>query len=303
MKIAALLVSGASTALAVSRTSPPDGCLHVATSGGDYTTVQAAIDALDTSSSDDQCVFVDEGTYTEQVYIADRAAQLTIYGYTTDSTSYNDNGATLTYNLPASTAGSNDASGTLRVWAENVKVYNLNVVNSCFQDTLLANEGSQWYEGCEITGATDFIFGQEAAAWFEGCDIRVREGGYYVTANGRDSSDNPSYYLFNNCDVAAASGESVTDGEYYLGRPWKTYSRTVFQSSTLSAVINEAGWSAWNGDTDVDNVYYGEYANSGDGAEGDRVDWAQMLSSAVTEETVLGSSYTSEAWYDASYPS
>ncbi|KAI0165531.1 carbohydrate esterase family 8 protein [Xylariaceae sp. FL1272] len=322
MKISALLLGGASTALAVSRTSPPSGCLHVAKSGGTYTTVQAAIDALSTSSTDAQCVFVNAGTYTEQVYIADRAAQLTIYGYTTDSTSYNDNGATITYNSPASTAGSNDASGTLRVWADNVKVYNLNIVNSYgsgsqaialsaqassgyygFQDTLLANEGSQWYERCLITGATDFIFGQEAAAWFEDCDIRVRSGGYYITANGRDSSSNPSYYLFNNCDVAAASGESVTSGSYYLGRPWRTYSRVVFQSTTLSAVINSAGWSEWNGDDDVSNIYYGEYANSGSGASGTRVSWAQKLSSAVTEATVLGSSYTSAGWYDASYPS
>lgn len=50
-----------------------------------------------------------------------------------------------------------------------------------FQDTLLANEGLQYYRNCLITGATDFIFGQRAAAWFEKCDIRVRNGGYYIT--------------------------------------------------------------------------------------------------------------------------
>jgi pectinesterase len=123
MKVLALLLGSASLALAVSRTSPPSGCLHVAKSGGTYTTVQSAINALSTSSTADQCVFINQGTYTEQVYIAARAAKLTIYGYTADSTSYDGNKAIITYNSPASTAGSNDASGTLRVWAANVKVY------------------------------------------------------------------------------------------------------------------------------------------------------------------------------------
>lgn len=50
-----------------------------------------------------------------------------------------------------------------------------------FQDTLLANEGQEYYNRCLITGATDFIFGQRAQAWFEKCDIRVRNGGYYIT--------------------------------------------------------------------------------------------------------------------------
>ncbi|KAI8629231.1 carbohydrate esterase family 8 protein [Xylariaceae sp. FL1651] len=326
MKILALLLGSASLALAVSRTSPPSGCLHVAKSGGTYSSVQAAINALSTTSTAAQCVFINQGTFTEQVLIPARSAQLTIYGYTTDSTSYANNKAILTYNLPASTAGSNDASGTLRVHAANVKVYNVNIVNSygkgsqaialsayadsgyygCqlygFQDTLLANTGKQYYRRCLITGATDFIFGQTAQAWFEDCDIRVRNGGYYITANGRDSSTNPSYYLFNNCDVAAAAGESVSSGSYYLGRPWRTYARVVFQSTSLSSVINPAGWSEWNGSTDVANIYYAEYANTGSGASGTRVSWSKKLSSPVSMATVLGSGYTSGLWYDASYP-
>lgn len=128
MKLLASLLSGASLALAASRTSPPSGCLHVAKSGGSYTTVQSAIDDLSTTSTDDQCVFIDQGTYTEQVFIDTRAAQLTIYGYTADTTSYANNKAIITYNSPASTAGSNDASGTLRVHAANVKVYVSDVV-------------------------------------------------------------------------------------------------------------------------------------------------------------------------------
>ncbi|KAI0017402.1 pectinesterase [Xylariomycetidae sp. FL0641] len=319
--VSSLLLSGASLALGASRTSPPSGCVHVAKSGGgDYSSVQAAVD------SNPSCVFLDQGTYTEQVYVT---KPLTIYGYTEDDTSYAGNRATITYNNHADAAGSNDATGTLRVHADGVKVYNVNIVNSygkgdqaialsaqassgyygCrlqgFQDTLLANEGRQYYGGCEVAGATDFVFGQRAAAWFAGCALRVRAGGYYVTANGRDAAtDNASFYVFDGGDVAAADGESVPAGSYYLGRPWRPYSRVVFQRTTLSNVINAAGWSLWNDDPDVANVYYGEYDNSGAGAStSGRVSWSKQLSSAVSIDTVLGSGYASEAWYDASYPS
>ncbi|KAH9891508.1 pectinesterase [Xylariomycetidae sp. FL2044] len=311
---------------AASHTAPPAGCLHVAKSGGAYTSVQSAINTLSTSSTTDQCIFVDQGTYNEQVYVAARSARLTIYGYTEDTTSYSGNKAVLIFNNHADVAQNNDATGTLRVHADGVKVYNLNVVNSygkgdqaialsaqadsgyygCqfygFQDTLLANEGYQYYRGCMVTGATDFIFGQRAAAWFEDCDIRVRNSGYYITANGRDSSTNPSYYLFNNCDVAAAPGETVTAGTYYLGRPWRAYARVVFQNTGLSSVINGAGWSRWNGDADVGNVYYGEYGNTGLGASGTRASFSQKLGSAVALSTVLGSGFAGAGWFDATYP-
>lgn len=131
MKPLLVLLSVLATAQAASRTSPPSGCLHVAKSGGSYTTLQAAINALSTTSTAAQCVFVDQGTFTEQVYVASRAAQLTIYGYTTDTTSYAQNKAIITYNNNAASAGNNDGSATLRVHAADVKVYNLNVINSC----------------------------------------------------------------------------------------------------------------------------------------------------------------------------
>lgn len=66
-----------------------------------------------------------------------------------------------------------------------------------------------------------------------------------TTANGRDSAEDPSYYVFNKCSIAAASGESVAAGTYYLGRPWGNYARVVFQNTVMSSVINAAGWSEW----------------------------------------------------------
>lgn len=72
--------------------------------------------------------YVYAGTYTEQVSIS--RANVMIYGETTAATSYTGNKATITNNVPASTAGSNDASGTVRILATGVKIYNLNIANT-----------------------------------------------------------------------------------------------------------------------------------------------------------------------------
>jgi pectin methylesterase-like acyl-CoA thioesterase len=78
----------------------------------------------------------------------------------------------------------------------------------------------------------DFIFGQSATAWFDGCDIRVLEYPYgIITANGRPSNSDPSYYVINKSTVAAASGQSVTAESYYLGT-------SFFWPSLLDATFN-----------------------------------------------------------------
>ncbi|SJL09423.1 related to pectinesterase precursor [Armillaria ostoyae] len=101
---------------------PPSGAITVGSSGT-YSTLS---EALDDTSSD--VYFVYAGTYQEQVYI-DRS-DIQIYGETTTDDSYTDNTVTISYGLGASEAGSNDASGTVRVHGENVALYNLNIENS-----------------------------------------------------------------------------------------------------------------------------------------------------------------------------
>lgn len=309
-----LLSSLAVGALATARTSAPSGAIVVAKSGGDFTTIQAAVDA----SSSGNVIFIQAGTYEEQVLIPDTVGSLTIYGYTEDDQDYSKNTVTLTNSLGADEAGNNDSSGTLRAKNDGLKVYNVNVANSrgegvqaialsaygseqgyygCqftgYQDTVLSNEGYHYFHGCYVEGATDFIFGQEAVAWFEACTIGVSGSGY-ITASGRDSEDNPSWYVINDSVVTALSG--VGDSETYLGRPWRTYARVVFQNSELGAVVNEAGWSVW-GDNPTDNVYYGEYGNTGEGASGTRASFAQELRSAVVIGDILGET----SWLDEEY--
>lgn len=211
----------AASALAAARTSPPSGCLVVSKEGGSgtYATVQAAVNALSTSATAAQCIFIRPGTYTEQVLVAARKAQLSIYGYTEDDTSYASNKVKLIHSASqASTGGNNDGTATLRVKAAGFRLYNVDVENSygkgsqavavsayadsgyygCsmkgFQDTLLSNEGKQLYSKSLIQGATDFVFGQRARSWFEKCDIRVVENsiGYITGKEARSPAPFPS---------------------------------------------------------------------------------------------------------------
>jgi pectinesterase len=217
MKYLLAFLTTIAAALADGRTSAPSGCITVG-SGGKFDTIQSAVDSLSTSSSDAQCIFIQPGTYSEQVLVSSRKAQLTVYGYTKDTSSYSANQVTITGSLSQANGLSNDETATLRVKATNFKMYNINVANTygkgsqavalsayadsgyyaCaftgYQDTLLAQTGNQLYSGCMISGVTDFIFGQNAPAWFENCDIRVLSAKMgYITGKRASHSCVPMY--------------------------------------------------------------------------------------------------------------
>ncbi|KAK7454400.1 pectinesterase [Colletotrichum acutatum] len=311
-----LLSSLVAGAFGAARTSPPSGALVVAKSGGKYTSIQKAVDA----ASSGAVIFIQPGTYNEQVLIPANKGALTIYGYTADDQDYSKNQVTVTNSLGADVAGSNDASGTFRAKNDNLKVYNINIVNSRgkgvqaialsaygnqqgyygiqakgYQDTILSNQGKHYFHKSYVEGATDFIFGQKAIAWFEACTLAISGKGY-ITASGRDSSSNPSWYVINKATVKALSG--VGDGQTFLGRPWRTFARVVVQNSNLGAVVNAAGWSKW-GSNPTDNVVYQEYANTGKGASGTRASFSKKISAAVKIADVLGST----SWIDSKYTS
>ncbi len=108
--------------------------------------------------------------------------------------------------------------------------------------------------------------------------------------------------MFNDCTVAAADGNVVPNGAYYLGRPWSMYAKVVFQRSALSAVINPAGWHIWNvGDERTSTVTFAEFGNTGAGAVGPRANFSTALNNLVTIQSVLGCGYAQAGYYDASY--
>ncbi|KAH7334096.1 pectin lyase fold/virulence factor [Rhizoctonia solani] len=290
-----------------SRADVPAGAITIG-SGGKYATISAALQ--DTSSN---IYYIYSGTYKEQVYI--NRANVKIYGQTSNKLDYNSNTVTITNGLSAAQAGSNDLSGTVRVATTGVSLYNLNIANTygkgaqaiglsvqagtfgayaCkltgYQDTLLANKGTQFYGRSYINGATDFIFGTQSSIWITKSTIETVASGY-ITASGRDSDD-ANYYVIDNSTIKGT-------GSCYLGRPWREYARVVFQNSNLGSNIVAAGWKNWSDATpNTAHVYYGEYNNSGAGAwNSQRVSFATKMSSPISISTVLGST----SWVDSAY--
>ncbi|KAG7388479.1 hypothetical protein PHYBOEH_007851 [Phytophthora boehmeriae] len=337
--LASLTTSAATVAVDVcsgpnARTVPPAGAIVVDATGaynGSFWNVSAGVASLDPYTTVEQTIFVLPGIYHEQVLITPIAGPLVFQGYTCDSMSYAGNQVTITHNKaqrdipPEVTNGRNDLTSTMRFKTERVKVYNLNIQNTAafngtgsqalainvdatdygfyacnftgYQDTILANKGRELFARSYINGAVDFIFGLVARAWFESCDIEVLGKGY-ITANGRDTEDNPSYYVFNRAKVFG----NAKNGTNYLGRPWRTYSRVVWQNSELSDVINPEGWKPWNNVSSTDNVYYKEFNNSGLGATPDkRAAFSGQLTEAVGITEILGKDFASEWWVDSNY--
>lgn len=145
--------------LAASRTTPPAGCLTVSKPGarpsGQYGTIQAAVDALSVTSTSPQCIFIYPGVYAEQVLVPARRAQLSIYGSTADTSSYARNAVTVTGRRSQADGLNNDQTGTLRVHAAGVRVYNLNVENTYgkgSQAVALSAQAESGYYGCAFYG-------------------------------------------------------------------------------------------------------------------------------------------------------
>lgn len=182
------------------------------------------------------------------------------------------------------------------------------------QDTLYAHSFRQFYRECEISGTIDYIFGN-AAAMFQGCNIisRMPMSGQFtvITAQSRDSPDEDTGFSMQNCSIVATddlnSAHNSRSVKNYLGRPWQVYSRTVILESFIDGFIDPAGWIPWSDDNpDTDDLYYGEYQNSGGGsATDDRVNWQgyHLMDDDDADEFTVSNFIAGDEWLDStSFP-
>ncbi|KAF9561796.1 pectinesterase [Agrocybe pediades] len=316
---------------AAQRTTPPQGAVVVragaAPASGMFDTINTALASLPNDSSS-RVMFIYPGTYNEQIDIT-RPGPLTIYGYTTDTASFTANQVVIQAGVPASTAGSDDASGTLRVHKDNFRMYNVNVTNTfgigsqaiaisqygnqvglyaCsfigYQDTLYANQGAQVYLKNYIEGAVDFIFGRHGLAYFGGNTIASKAPGC-ITASGRESADNGSYVFNQNKIILAWDAAANTAGKIFLGRPWGDFAKVIFKNTLITAPLNQTIWSIWNpGDERTDDVFFAEYNSTGSGIlHPARPSFSTVLSEAQAAtyniSSAVGNNFAS--WVDLDY--
>ncbi len=145
------------------------------------------------------------------------------------------------------------------------------------------DNGTHYYKNCYIEGDVDFIFGG-ATAFFEECEIksltRDQEVNGYITAastpEGREYG-----YVFDKCRFTSDCAPETV----YLGRPWRSFAKTVIMRSELGAHIKKEGWHDWNKADARELTFYAEYENYGPGAVPEaRVAWSHQLTAEEAEQ-------------------
>jgi pectinesterase len=97
---------------------------------------------------------------------------------------------------------------------------------------------------------------------FDDSELHVIRPGY-ITAQSRTSPDQPTGYVFRNASITVGDMEGK---DFYLGRPWRKFSRVVFLSSEMPASLSPQGWSAWAKGGSIEEAFYGERGSKGAGA-------------------------------------
>ncbi|TZF86166.1 DUF3244 domain-containing protein (plasmid) [Pedobacter sp. BS3] len=287
---------------------------------GDYTTIQAALDAAPASATSPYRIYIKSGVYYENLTIAKPFIQFIGESAAKTIITYNN------YNGKAIPGGGGTTYGTANsasviITADDFSAANITFENSTGdapqalainvsgdrasfkncrflggQDTFLGYNSKypQSLYKCYIEGVVDFIFGNSKTV-FDECTIYARDrsdnnGSYITASNTRETRG----FVFRNCEIIANRGTT----KYVLGRPWqndantasadKSTAATVFINTKMSSVVKPEGWSVWDAGTDVSKIIYAEYNSmdmSGDPLDvSSRVSWSKQLNSTEAAE-------------------
>ncbi|GLT54868.1 hypothetical protein SLA2020_280300 [Shorea laevis] len=252
--------------------------------GGKFKTISDAIKSIPDGNTRRVSVHIGGGIYNEKITIPRSKPFVTFFG--------SPNGMpTLTYSGNAAKYGTVD-SATLIVQSDYFTAANIILENSSprpnpkqkggqalalrisgdkaafynckikgFQDTVCDDKGNHFFKDCYIEGTVDFIFGSGKSLYLK-TELRVLgdEGITVITAQARKSASEDNGFSFVHCSV------SGTGDDTYLGRAWMAQPRVVYAYTTMSSVINAAGWSDnFHPERDM-TVDFGEYKNSGPGS-------------------------------------
>ncbi|KAF8042511.1 hypothetical protein BT93_A0981 [Corymbia citriodora subsp. variegata] len=324
----------------------PKATVYVDKSGsGNYSSVQAAIDAVPDDNDQWIQIVIKQGTYNEKVMITSAKQYIFLqgdrdnptiieygdYGSATESATfrlYGDNFIALDINFKVKTNSITSLTHYCgpRARAVHVKFYVQNSYSPVkqtvddtpvswapaaflagdkasfyrcsfhgIQDTLGDGKGRHYFTSCNISGAIDFIWGGGQSV-YKDCLLETiastigRNG--YVTAQGREGPNDSSGFVFIN-------GWLTGEGQTYLGRAYRQYSRVLFYKTSMTAVIVPEGWSAWNFEGKENDITYDEVECTGEGAnESGRVQWMKNLPSQEVEYLLSNNFVNQDGWLD-----
>lgn len=269
---------------------------------GDFFTVQEAVDAApDYCKQDETTIYIKDGVYEEKVTIPTNKQRLHLIGQSAANTviTWNDYAKKLG---PTGYEMGTSATSTVFLYASDFLAENLTIANSsgegkeigqacaitvdadraafincrfiANQDTIYTyGKGqSQYFRNCWIEGTTDFIFGA-STCWFEECTILSKKNSYVTAASTPEREK--FGYVFNNCRLI--HNEDAV--KVYLGRPWRSFAKTVFINCELGDHIVREGWHNWDKPYAEKTTFYAEYGSKGPGAasKAERVKWSHFL--------------------------
>lgn len=273
--------------------------LTVAQDGtGNYTSVQAALDAVPLHQQARTVIFIRNGIYHEKLRLDSNRSPVTLVGEDAFGTilSYDDHTGKIT---PAGDTINTRTSASFLVKADGFEAAHITFRNDAGfsagqavgleiqgdkavfldcrfvgnQDILFTNSdrSREYYQDCYIEGTTDFIFGS-ATAWFEHCHIHSKKNSHVTAAS--TPATHAYGYVFHDCILTG----DTTLHSASLGRPWRPYASVTYLHCYIDKHIRPEGWSAWNNTDSYKMSRYAEYQDYGPGANtGQRVNWARQL--------------------------
>jgi pectinesterase len=284
----------------------------------DYTTIQQALDHSPDPKSPNGRVIISiaPGTYHERVVVTRNRPRITLIGLGKSPAD-----VVITASQNAASAGGTFLSATVEIDGDAFEADNITFQNDAppptsaggqavaaavrsdraifkhcrfigDQDTLFADFGRQYYLDSYIAGGVDFIFGN-ATAVFDHDEIHEIRPAYLTAQSRTDPTQTTGYVITNSkvtrsmCIRDAPECRAAWDGTFYLGRPWRLYSRVIVMHTELPADVNPEGWSIWHkGDEMPPKAYYAEFENTGPGAAttpesvAKRAPWSHQLTPA-----------------------
>ncbi|MFD0836748.1 pectinesterase family protein [Mariniflexile aquimaris] len=272
---------------------------------GDFTTIQDAIYASKAFPYQRVIINIKNGIYNEKVHVYSWNTKISLIGESKENTiiSFDDYfnkidlGRNSTFHTSTLLVEGNDfiaknltiqnTSGlvgqAIALSVNANRCYFENVALLGYQDTLYTagEDFKQYFRNCYIEGTTDFIFG-EATVLFESCEIRSKANSYITAAS---TPKNLAFgYVFKNCKLTA--DDNVT--EVYLGRPWRTYAKTVFIECDMGDHIKPEGWHNWSNKEAETSAFYAEYNCKGEGFKPkNRVPWSHQLKKSEAKKYTI----------------